>query len=151
MHKVTQYKTGKASLYAQGTIYKPATLIYRALSLLLAQFGRNCMNRHSIVYLNSGFYEQLIVIRIFWFIQVNAVTTESSLVMEVKRSLCSTRKPRQPRRSCCVSSAKTAKQPTCMPSSDANISKLVERRRRGVAFMDNRKLWKCKACTSFAF
>jgi len=63
----------------------------------------------------------------------SAVTTASNPDTEVRRSLCSTKRQRRPRRSCCDSSAQTARPRLNWRSSDAStLSSAVTRRRRAL-------------------
>jgi hypothetical protein len=66
-------------------------------------------------------------------LQESVVMTESSPDMVVRQSPSSTKRPRPPRRLCCVSSARLARPVTCTLSSAASISRLVVRRRTKTA------------------
>merc|ERR1712216_842859 len=64
----------------------------------------------------------------------SAATTVSSRVTVVRPSLCSTRRPRPPRRSCCVSSVWSASTNPTMHSSAPSTSSLSTRRSKHVVY-----------------
>lgn len=61
--------------------------------------------------------------------RASGATTASSLGMVARRSLCSTKRRRRPKRLCCACSARCARRLTCTPSSGASTLRLVARRR----------------------
>ena len=132
IHKVTQYKTGKASLYAQGEkntnpLGRCAVVITHVVeSRQLPHCLMHTTTRHTVEHPSRipqwGFADA------FFLHQVSVVTTASSRVTVVRPSLSSTRRLRPPRRLCSASSVSSASTSPTTPSSAPSTSSLLTRK-----------------------
>lgn len=113
VHKVSQYKAGKASNFAQGACARRPTGAPRTAPLRARARQPALRARSRAPAAQAG-----------------AVMTASSRATAVRPSLCSTRRPRRPRRSPSALSARSASRRSRSPSSAASTSSSASAGRR---------------------
>ena len=141
IHKVTQYKTGKASLYAQGEkntnpLGRCAVVITHVVeSRELPHCPMHTTTRHTVEHPSR--FPQWGFADAFFLYQVSVVTTASSRATVVRPSLSSTRRLRPPRRLCSVSSVSSAStSPTMLSSAPSTSSSSTRRNKLAFLFVD---------------